>query len=97
MTGEHDRGDRTADRRDRHTHRRGEKRRPPTVTIITKLPAGIGRQGGQVLARGGRRAEVGSGERRAEGGIRHCLGSDVPELGQLVRSGFRYLFSHQVG
>ena len=97
MTGEHDRGDRTADRRDRHTHGRGEKRGPPTVTIITKLPAGIGRQGGQVPARGRRRAKVGSGERRAEGGIRHRFGSDVPDLGQIVRSGFRYLFPHQVG
>ena len=67
------------------------------MTIITKLPAGIGRQGGQVLARGGRRAKLGSGERRAEGGIRHRLGSDVPDLGQLVRSGFRYLFPHQAG
>jgi hypothetical protein len=97
MTGKHDRGDRTADRRDRHTHRRGEKRRPPTVTIITKLPAGIGRQRGQVLASGGRCAKVGSGERRAEGGIRHRVGSDAPDLGQLVRSGFRYLLPHQVG
>jgi hypothetical protein len=96
MTGKHDRGDRTADRRDRHTHRRGEKRGPPTVTIITKLPAGIARQGGQILARGGRRAKAGSGERCAEGGIRHRVGSDVPDLGQLVRSGLRYLFPHQV-
>lgn len=96
MTGKNDRGDRTADRRDRHTHRRGEKRGPPTVTIITKLPAGIGRHGGQVLARGGRRGEVGSGERRAEGGIRHRVGSDVRDLGQPVRSGFRYPFRHPV-
>ena len=66
------------------------------MTIITKLPAGIGRPGAQILARGGRRAKVGSGERRAEDGIRHRVGSDVPDLGQLVRC-FRYLFPHQVG